>query len=75
MPKYQTDCCKFNLERSTDPRYIRAMALNNHHVMRADRKLSLSEAQEFMQEMVNSGNVEYIEIDQMLKPFSIPRAC
>ncbi|WP_417671161.1 hypothetical protein [Pseudoalteromonas tetraodonis] len=19
MPKYQTDCCKFNLERSTDP--------------------------------------------------------
>ncbi|GAB0109680.1 hypothetical protein PA7559_09480 [Pseudoalteromonas distincta] len=20
MPKYQTDCCKFNLERSTDPR-------------------------------------------------------
>jgi hypothetical protein len=19
LPKYQTDCCKFNLERSTDP--------------------------------------------------------
>jgi len=21
LPKYQTGCCKFNLERSTDPRY------------------------------------------------------
>jgi hypothetical protein len=20
LPKYQTDCCKFNLERSTDPK-------------------------------------------------------
>ncbi|ASM51202.1 serine protease [Pseudoalteromonas espejiana DSM 9414] len=53
-------------------KYIRAMALNNHHVMRADKKLSASEAQEFMQEMVASGNVEYIEVDQMLKPFATP---
>jgi hypothetical protein len=21
LPKYQTDCCKFNLERSTDPKH------------------------------------------------------
>jgi len=53
-------------------KYIRAMALNNHHVMRADKKLSAEEAQEFMQEMVASGNVEYIEVDQMLKPFATP---
>ncbi|MGO2012239.1 S8 family peptidase [Pseudoalteromonas sp.] len=53
-------------------KYVRAMALNNHHVMRADKKLSAEQAQEFMQEMIDSGNVEYIEIDQMLKPFSTP---
>ena len=53
-------------------KYIRAMALNNHHVMRADKKLNAEEAQQFMQEMVNSGNVEYIEVDQMLKPFATP---
>ena len=52
--------------------YVRAMAMSNHHVMRADKKLSAQEAQEFMQEMVASGNVEYIEIDQMLKPFATP---
>ncbi|MCP4060027.1 MAG: peptidase S8, partial [Pseudoalteromonas sp.] len=53
-------------------KYIRAMALNNHHVMRADKKLSAAEAQGFMQEMIDSGNVEYIEVDQMLKPFATP---
>ncbi|WP_166114385.1 S8 family peptidase [Pseudoalteromonas sp. Z9A5] len=53
-------------------KYVRAMALSNHHVMRADKKLSAAEAQVFMQEMVDSGNVEYIEVDQMLKPFSTP---
>ncbi|WP_105174945.1 S8 family peptidase [Pseudoalteromonas sp. T1lg122] len=52
--------------------YVRAMAMNNHHVMRANKKLSAEEAQEFMQEMVATGNVEYIEIDQMLKPFATP---
>ena len=41
-------------------KYIRAMALNNHHVMRADKKLSAAEAHEFMEEMVDSGMVEYI---------------
>ncbi|TMN71277.1 peptidase S8 [Pseudoalteromonas sp. S1727] len=52
--------------------YVRAMALSNHHVMRADKKLSPDEAQEYMQEVIASGNVEYIEIDQMLKPFATP---
>ena len=53
-------------------KYVRAMALNNHHVMRADKKLNAAEAQEFMQEVIASGNVEYIEVDQMLQPFSTP---
>ncbi|CAM3976825.1 MULTISPECIES: S8 family peptidase [Pseudoalteromonas] len=53
-------------------KYVRAMALSNHHVMRAEKKLSPNEAQEYMQEVIASGNVEYIEIDQMLKPFATP---
>jgi len=53
-------------------KYVRAMALNNHHVMQAEKKLTAQQAQDFMQEMVDSGNVEYIEIDQMLKPFATP---
>ncbi|MGS0497986.1 S8 family peptidase [Pseudoalteromonas mariniglutinosa] len=53
-------------------KYVRAMALSNHHVMRTDKKLSPDEAQEYMQEVIASGNVEYIEIDQMLKPFATP---
>ncbi|CAM4279924.1 S8 family peptidase [Pseudoalteromonas ostreae] len=52
--------------------YVRAMALSNHHVMRANKKLSANEAQQYMQEVIASGNVEYIEIDQMLKPFATP---
>ncbi|MBB1479046.1 S8 family serine peptidase [Pseudoalteromonas sp. SG41-2] len=52
--------------------YIRAMALDNHHVMRANKKLNADEAQQYMQEVMASGNVEYIEIDQMLKPFATP---
>lgn len=52
--------------------YIRAMALDNHHVMRTNKKLSADEAQQYMQEVMASGNVEYIEIDQMLKPFATP---
>ena len=35
-------------------KYIRAMALNNHHVMRADKKLSAAEAQEFMSNQKDS---------------------
>ncbi|OUS74294.1 peptidase S8 [Pseudoalteromonas sp. A601] len=52
--------------------YVRSMALSNHHVMRAEKKLSPDEAQEYMQDVIASGNVEYIEIDQMLKPFATP---
>ncbi|BBN82774.1 extracellular protease [Pseudoalteromonas sp. A25] len=52
--------------------YIRPMALSNHHVMRVDKKLSPAEANSFMQEVAASGNVEYIEIDQMLQPFAVP---
>ena len=53
-------------------RYVRPMAMSNHHVMRADKKLSADEAQAFMQEVMATGNVEYIEIDQMLQPFATP---
>lgn len=52
--------------------YVRPMALSNHHVMRVDKNLNADETQEFMQEMIASGNVEYIEIDQMLQPFATP---
>ncbi|OHU90577.1 MULTISPECIES: S8 family peptidase [Pseudoalteromonas] len=52
--------------------YVRPMALSNHHVMRVDKKLSAAEANSFMQEIAASGNVEYIEIDQMLQPFATP---
>ena len=52
--------------------YVRPMALSNHHVMRANKKLSAAEAQTFMAEVMASGNVEYIEIDQMLQPFATP---
>ncbi|RRS09868.1 peptidase S8 [Pseudoalteromonas sp. J010] len=57
---------------SAKAHYVRPMALSNHHVMRADKKLSAKEAQVFMSEVMASGNVEYIEIDQMLKPFATP---
>lgn len=53
-------------------RYVRAMAMQNHHVMRAEKKLSAKEAQAFMQDIMASGEVEYIEVDQMLKPFATP---
>ncbi|QTH70661.1 S8 family peptidase [Pseudoalteromonas xiamenensis] len=53
-------------------KYVRSMALQNHHVVQAGKKLSPEEAQAFMDEMVATGNVEYIEIDQMLKPFATP---
>ncbi|MBQ4844192.1 S8 family peptidase [Pseudoalteromonas sp. MMG005] len=52
--------------------YVRPMALANHHVMRVNKKLTAIEANALMQEIAASGNVEYIEIDQMLKPFATP---
>ncbi|WP_440055138.1 S8 family peptidase [Pseudoalteromonas sp. T1lg65] len=52
--------------------YVRPMAMGGHHVMRLDKKLSPAETQAFMQEMMASGDLEYIEIDQMLKPFATP---
>ncbi|KZN28802.1 hypothetical protein N480_08535 [Pseudoalteromonas luteoviolacea S2607] len=63
----------FNSKRaSAKAQYVRPMALSNHHVMRADKKLSASETQKFMQDMIASGNVEHIEVDQMLQPFATP---
>ncbi len=53
-------------------KYVRSMALSNHHVIRVDEKLSASETDALMQEIANSGNVEYIEVDQMLQAFATP---
>ncbi|KJY96656.1 S8 family peptidase [Pseudoalteromonas ruthenica] len=52
--------------------YVREMAMQDHHVIRTDKKLSAQEAQQFMQSMASSGEIEYIEIDQMLQPFATP---
>ena len=63
----------FKSRRSNlNTQYVRAMALNNHHVMRVNKKLSALEANMLMQEIAASGNVEYIEIDQMLQPTATP---
>lgn len=57
---------------SLQTKYVRQMALSNHHVMRVDQTLSAADAHSLMQEMVATGNIEYIEIDQMLQPFATP---
>ncbi|AOT07051.1 S8 family peptidase [Pseudoalteromonas luteoviolacea] len=63
----------FNSKRAAaKAQYVRPMALSNHHVMRADKKLSAAETQKFMQDMLASGNVAHIEVDQMLQPFATP---
>ncbi|KZN51959.1 S8 family peptidase [Pseudoalteromonas luteoviolacea] len=63
----------FNSKRAAaKAQYVRPMALSNHHVMRADKKLNAAETQKFMQDMIASGNVEHIEVDQMLQPFAAP---
>ncbi len=53
-------------------KYVRKMAMANHHVVRFDKKLSAYEAQEVMADLAASNNVEYVEVDQMLKPFATP---
>ncbi|ALU43084.1 S8 family peptidase [Pseudoalteromonas rubra] len=63
---------KSKKKSSLQTKYVRKMALSNHHVMRVDKKLSAAEAQSLMQEMAATGNIEYIEIDQMLQPFATP---
>ncbi|KNC67190.1 S8 family peptidase [Pseudoalteromonas ardens] len=63
---------KSKKKSSLQTKYVRKMALSNHHVMRVDKKLTAAEAQSLMQEMAATGNIEYIEIDQMLQPFATP---
>lgn len=53
-------------------KYVRPMALNGLHVLKVDAKLSKNETQQYMNEVMATGNVEYIEVDQMLKPFATP---
>ncbi|WP_125779431.1 S8 family peptidase [Pseudoalteromonas rubra] len=63
---------KSKKKSSLQTKYVRKMALSNHHVMRVDKKLTPAEAQSLMQEMAETGNIEYIEVDQMLQPFATP---
>ncbi|MCG7564542.1 MULTISPECIES: S8 family peptidase [unclassified Pseudoalteromonas] len=63
---------KSKKKASLQTKYVRKMALSNHHVMRVDKTLTAAEAQSLMQEMASTGNIEYIEIDQMLQPFATP---
>lgn len=63
---------EFKSNKKLKANYVRKMALDKHHVVRVDKKLSAEETMEFMQDMVNSGEIEYIEVDQMLKPFATP---
>ncbi|WP_125721914.1 S8 family peptidase [Pseudoalteromonas rubra] len=63
---------KSKKKSSLQTKYVRKMALSNHHVMRVDKKLTPAEAQSLMQEMAATGNIEYIEVDQMLQPFATP---
>lgn len=63
---------EFKSNKKLKANYVRKMALDKHHVVRVDKKLSAEETMEFMQDMVNSGEIEYIEIDQMLQPFATP---
>ncbi|KAF7782068.1 serine protease [Pseudoalteromonas rubra] len=63
---------KSKKKASLQTKYVRKMALSNHHVMRVDETLTAAEAQSLMQEIASTGNIEYIEIDQMLQPFATP---
>ena len=61
---------KTKLNKATS--YVRPMAIDGLHVVKVNGKLSAEETQQYMQEVLATGNVEYIEIDQMLKPFATP---
>ncbi|ALU45662.1 S8 family peptidase [Pseudoalteromonas rubra] len=63
---------KSKKKASLQTKYVRKMALSNHHVMRVNKTLTAAEAQSLMREIASTGNIEYIEIDQMLLPFATP---
>ena len=62
----------FRSLKADKTQYIRPMAMQGHHVVRVNKKMNAIETQAYMQEMMASGQVELIEIDQMLKPFATP---
>ncbi|PAJ73430.1 peptidase S8 [Pseudoalteromonas sp. NBT06-2] len=62
----------FKSNKAVKTQYVRSMAIQDHHVVRVNRKMTASETQSYMHEMIESGQVEFIEIDQMLKPFATP---
>ncbi|AIY65854.1 S8 family peptidase [Pseudoalteromonas piratica] len=68
----QSFVSNFKTKLNKQSRYVRPMALEGLHVVKVDGKLSAEETQQYMDEMVASGDIEYIEIDQMLKPFATP---
>ena len=73
LPKSARNFAKsFKSKLNKETRYVRAMSMSGLHVVKVDGKLSARQTQQYMQEMMASGNVEYIEIDQMLQPFAVP---
>jgi len=70
--KVQSFVKGFKSLKADKTQYVRPMAVQNHHVVRVNKKMTTIETQAYMQEMLASGQVEFIEIDQMLKPFATP---
>lgn len=68
----QSFVSNFKSKLKKQSRYVRPMAMQGLHVVKVDGKLSAQETQQYMQDMIASGDIEYIEIDQMLQPFATP---
>ncbi|SFB78230.1 S8 family peptidase [Pseudoalteromonas denitrificans] len=62
----------FKNKSNLETKYMRSMALQNHHVISVNKKMTAVEAQIYMQDMALSGNVESIELDQMLQHYATP---
>ncbi|HZH43887.1 MAG TPA: S8 family serine peptidase [Lysobacter sp.] len=57
--------------RALDLRHVRRMALGAD-VVKTDRKLDRAEAETLMRQLAANPNVEYVEVDRLLKPVFTP---
>jgi len=62
----------FKNNNNLKTQYMRSMALKNHHVISVNKKMTAAEAQSYMQDIAASGNIESIELDQMLQHYATP---
>lgn len=62
----------FKNNNNLKTQYMRSMALKNHHVISVNKKMTAIEAQKYMLDMAASGNIESIELDQMLQHYATP---